>query len=58
MERAPRTGSELPDFCSRRRASPALARAVGPSRAAELGLRGDRFGAEGAWRWGLAHRGV
>ncbi|GAA3883491.1 enoyl-CoA hydratase/isomerase family protein [Streptomyces sedi] len=38
--------------------SVSLARAVGPSRAAGLFLLGDRFGAEEALAWGLAHRVV
>lgn len=38
--------------------SGALARAVGPSRAAGLMLLGDRFGAAEAERWGLVHRVV
>lgn len=38
--------------------SGALARAVGPSRAAGLMLLGDRFGAEEAERWGMVHRVV
>jgi 2-(1,2-epoxy-1,2-dihydrophenyl)acetyl-CoA isomerase len=38
--------------------SRALARLVGPSRAAGLLLLGDRFSAEEAARWGLVHRVV
>lgn len=38
--------------------SGALAQAVGPSRAAELMLLGDRFDTESAHRWGLVHRVV
>jgi 2-(1,2-epoxy-1,2-dihydrophenyl)acetyl-CoA isomerase len=38
--------------------SGALARAVGPSRAAALMLLGDRFDAEEARQWGLVHRVV
>ncbi|MFJ9588022.1 enoyl-CoA hydratase/isomerase family protein [Streptomyces acidicola] len=38
--------------------SGALARTVGPSRAAALMLLGDRFDAEAAHQWGLVHRVV